>query len=331
MLRLGVAEAAAIAGEPEELVAPLLAPRDAPGLAAQLRRLHEAGARVVALGESEYPALLACIADPPPLLFLRGVLPQAPSVAVVGARRASRSGLEAARAIAGGLARAGVAVVSGFARGIDAAAHGAALAAEGPTVAVLGCGVDVCYPPEQRRLFSELSEKGALVSELQMGTEPQAFFFPMRNRIIAGLSRITVVVEAAKKSGSLITARCAADSGRDVAAVPGTIAGPHAEGSNALLKDGAILVRDAADLLAELPDEDRARLGAAAAARVPERDLGEDAARVLAVLSVGEPQDADVLSAATGLSASRLAAALVELELEGLAEALPGASFARRS
>jgi DNA processing protein len=250
----------------------------------------------------------------------------------VGARRASRGGLDAARALAAGLAEAGVTVVSGFARGVDAAAHRAALEAGGQTVAVFGCGVDVCYPPEQKGLLKTLLESGAALSEFPMGTEPEPWNFPVRNRIIAGLARIVCVVEAAEKSGSLITARCAAGYGRDVAAVPGSSLSPGASGSNALLKDGAILVRNADDLLQELPEEERRRLrrhvGKREEPEVPGH-LPPDALALLSGLDADEARDADALLAATGLDAARLSAALVHLELEGLVTVLPGALFSR--
>jgi DNA processing protein len=258
-------------------------------------------------------------------------LASGPAVALVGARRASRAGLEAARLLARGLAGAGVCVVSGFARGVDAAAHRAALEAKGPTVAVFGCGIDVCYPPEQSALLRDLVAAGTALSEFPPGAEPEPWNFPVRNRLIAGLSRIVCVVEAAEKSGSLITARCAAGYGRDVAAVPGSVLGPGAAGSNALLKDGAILVRDAEDLLAELPEEDRRRLGRAVAARTAASlpDLPPDAAALLLALDAEDPRDADALAAAAGLDAARFSAAFLHLELEGLATALAGGFFVR--
>jgi DNA processing protein len=327
-------EAAALAGAAPEEVAPFLHPLPAPGLDAARRRLEACGGRVVAICDPEYPALLREAPDPPPLLFVRGrPLGDAPAVALVGSRRATRAGLEAARLVADGLARAGVVVVSGFAHGIDAAVHAAALEAGGETWGVLGCGIDVPYPAAHDRLRARILEGGALLSELPPGTGPEPWHFPVRNRIIAGCARVLVVVEAALKSGSLISARCAAEAGRDVAAVPGPVIGDHASGSNALLKDGAILVRDAADVLRELPDEDLRRLRPgglpdAPGAMHPPDD--PDAARVLLALDAAEPVAADALAAETGLTAARLSAALVLLELEGLAEALPGALFARR-
>ena len=325
------AEAARIAGEAEDVVAPLVAP-DLAGTNADLRRLEAVNARLLLLGDPEYPALVREITDPPPLLFARGApLREAPAIALVGARRASRVALESARHLARGLAEAGACVVSGFARGVDAAAHAAALDAGGPTVAVFGCGIDVCYPAEQRALLARLLETGTALSEFPPGDGPEPWHFPVRNRIIAGLVRIVCVVEAAEKSGSLITARCAAGYGRDVAAVPGSILAPGAAGSNALLKDGAILVRSADDLLAELPEEDRRRLTRAVAAReaAARPDLPPDAAALLQALDPDEARDADALIQATGLDAARFSAALLHLEIEGLATALPGALFIR--
>jgi DNA processing protein len=331
LLALSSAEAARIAGEPEDVVAPLLAPELAE-TDGDLRRLEASGTRLLLFGDAEYPALLREITDPPPLLFARGaLLSAAPAVALVGARRASRVALETAAVLARGLAGAGVAVVSGFARGVDAAAHRAALEAGGATVAVFGCGVDICYPAEQRDLLETLLFTGTALSEFPMGDEPEPWHFPVRNRLIAGLSRIVCVVEAAEKSGSLITARCATGYGRDVAAVPGSVLAPGASGSNALLKDGAILVRSADDLLAELPEEDRRRLNRAVAARTAAAlpDLPSDAAALLAALDPDEPRDADALIPASGLDAARFSAALLHLEIEGLATALPGALFVR--
>ncbi len=327
------AEAAALAGADAAEVAVLLDPGPVPGLDEARRRLEGCGARVVAICDAEYPALLREAPDPPPLLFVRGrLLGDAPAVALVGSRRATRAGLEAARIVAAGLARAGVVVVSGFAHGIDAAAHAAALDAGGETWGVLGCGVDVPYPAAHDRLRARIVDGGALLSELPPGTGPEPWHFPVRNRIIAGCARVVVVVEAAPRSGSLITARCAAEAGRDVAAVPGPVLGDSSAGTNALLKDGAILVRDAADVLRELPDEDLRRLRPAGLPAAPAAAPDDpDAARLLLALDAAEPRDADALAAATGLSAARLSAALVLLELEGLAEALPGALFARRT
>ncbi|HSB63498.1 MAG TPA: DNA-processing protein DprA [Thermoanaerobaculia bacterium] len=325
--------AARIAGEDLPLVAPLFATDDGSEIREDVRRLTESGTRVLFLTDPGYPTLLREIHDPPPVLFARGgPYPDAPAIAVVGARRASRAGLESARILGTQLAEAGVTIVSGFARGVDAAAHRAALGAGGKTIAVFGCGVDVCYPPEQKDLLETLLSSGTALSEFPMGTVPEPWNFPIRNRILAGLARIVCVVEAAEKSGSLITARYATGYGRDVAAVPGSILSSGAAGSNALLKDGAILVRNADDLLAELPEAERRLLKRHVASRedasVPAH-LSPDAAALFAALEADEPKDADALLSATGLSAARFAAALVHLELEGLVTVLPGALFVR--
>ena len=337
VVSLSIREAVEIGQEPEEAVLPLLEPRSVPGIDEQLRRLSAAGARLIDLLDDEYPCLLRQIPDPPVLLFARGKrLDGVPAVAIVGSRRPSRSGLETARRLAGDLSRAGLTIVSGFARGIDHAAHQAALEAGGRTVAVLGSGVDICYPEEHRALVPTLMASGTFLSEFPMGMRPQPFHFPIRNRVIAGIVPLVLVVEAAERSGSLITARHAADFGRDVAAVPGAVLTPHATGSNALLKDGAILVRSADDVLAELQESQELQGLPRSAARgtplIPallER-LGADPGAVYRALDPDDPRGPDALAAATGLGPSRLSAALVLLELEGLATPLPGAVFVRR-
>ena len=209
---------------------------------------------VIYLGHPDYPPLLAQIADPPGCIWTRGdrSIFAGVAVAVIGARYASQEGLIAARDIAGDLARSGIVVVSGLARGIDSAAHRGALDAGGKTIAVLGTGIDRVYPAENSALTAEIAAKGLLVTEFPPDSPPEDWHFPRRNRIISGLSKAVVVVEAKEKSGSLITARLAADQGRDVMAVPGTIVGGRTRGANALLRDGAKLVESAVDILQEL-------------------------------------------------------------------------------
>jgi len=216
---------------------------------AELRAARRVGARAVWRGSAAYPAHLADLADAPPLLWARGdvALLTRPMLALVGARNASSLGLRMARKLAEGLGAAGQVVVSGLARGIDAAAHSAAL--ETGTIAVLAGGVDVVYPPENADLMAEIARRGLLLSEQPIGLEPQARHFPMRNRIISGLARAVVVVEAAARSGSLITAQMALDQGREVMAVPGHPLDARAAGCNALIRDGALLVRGPDDIL----------------------------------------------------------------------------------
>jgi DNA processing protein len=208
----------------------------------------------IRLGSSRYPSLLTEIPNPPDVLWVRGDLSICDKtvVAVVGARTASREGVAAAEVVAGDLARAGIVIVSGLARGVDAAAHAGALDAGGTTIAVLGTGLDVVYPPENEALFERISRCGLVMTEFPLGTPPFPGNFPKRNRIISGLSRAVLVVEAAEKSGSLITARLAADQGRDVMAMPGLTAGGRNRGAHALLRDGAKLVESAVDILQEL-------------------------------------------------------------------------------
>lgn len=208
----------------------------------------------IRLGSPCFPALLSEIPNPPRILWIRGDLSicERTVVAIVGARAASREGVAAAEAIAGDLARAGIVVASGLARGIDRAAHAGALDAGGTTIAVLGTGIDYVYPEENAALFARIAAAGLMVTEFPPGTPPYPGNFPRRNRIISGLSRAVLVVEAAEKSGSLITARLAADQGRDVMAMPGLTAGGRNRGAHALLRDGAKLVESAVDILQEL-------------------------------------------------------------------------------
>jgi len=208
----------------------------------------------IRLGSPCFPALLSEIPNPPRILWIRGDLSicERTVVAIVGARAASREGVAAAEAIAGDLARAGIVVASGLARGIDRAAHAGALDAGGTTIAVLGTGIDYVYPEENAALFARIGAAGLMVTEFPPGTPPYPGNFPRRNRIISGLSRAVLVVEAAEKSGSLITARLAADQGRDVMAMPGLTAGGRNRGAHALLRDGAKLVESAVDILQEL-------------------------------------------------------------------------------
>jgi DNA processing protein len=219
---------------------------------AELAALHRAGARLVCWGEPGYPSALAAIEDAPPILTVLGEaqLLQRPMIAVVGARNASANGRRLARDLAAELGLAGLVVISGLARGIDAAAHLGAL--ETGSVAVVAGGADVVYPAENRGLYDALGRRGAIVAELPLGTEPQARHFPRRNRIISGMALGVVVVEAAARSGSLITARFALEQGREVFAVPGSPLDPRARGCNELLRHGAILTENAADVLSQL-------------------------------------------------------------------------------
>ena len=253
-MRRGAADALRAGGSAADIMNAVVGARPAddrytlPALRARARdAIDRAARRQIAATrwtDAEYPIALAAIADPPLVLWTRGAIDAlaAPVVAIVGARAASPYALAVADALARDLASRGLVVVSGLARGVDSAAHRGALAAGGVTVAVLGCGVDVMYPPEHASLAAEICGSGALVSELVPGTPPAQMFFPMRNRIISGLSRAVVVIEAGEKSGSLITARCALEQGRDVLAVPGNVLTGRNRGAHGLLRDGAKIV-----------------------------------------------------------------------------------------
>jgi DNA processing protein len=271
------------------------------------------GVRAVAPESLEFPAALREIPDPPLLVWVRGELPTGPALAIVGSRRSSARGIATAHAFAAELSRSGVAVVSGLAYGVDAAAHQGALAGAGRTVAVLASGLDRVTPPGQTKLAERiLASGGAWLSERNPGADAKPYHFPERNRLISGLARVTLIVEAREKSGTLWSARHALEQGRDVAVVPGPIDADLCRGSNRLLRDGAIPILDADDLRAAV-------LGPLAAKpRVPERSSADTpAARaVLEHLAEG-PCDLDALTRALGRSAAELARVLLELELDG--------------
>lgn len=304
---------------------------------AELTAGHRAGATLIAYGTPDYPALLTDISDPPPLLWVIGdaALPSRPTVAMVGARNASSLGVRMARRLAEGVGAAGGVVVSGLARGIDTAAHEAAL--KTGTIAVMAGGVDVVYPQENAVLAQEIAEQGLRISEQPMGTVPQARHFPRRNRLISGLSRAVVVVEAAAKSGSLITARDALDQGRDVLAVPGHPFDARAAGGNMLIRDGATLIRGAADLAehlaapADAADDDGEL--PAAAPKPPRRTLraAHDLhAQILDRLGP-TPTAEDMLIRDLGRPAADVAAEIVALELDGRVARHAGGMLSRIS
>jgi len=302
---------------------------------AELERARAAGVRLIFRGEADYPIALAYLTDAPPLLYVKGTLvaEDAQAMGVVGMRKCSLYGQDQAERIAGGLARAGFTVVSGLARGIDSAAHRGALAAGGRTIAVLGNGLATVYPPENRRLADAVAAHGAFVSEFPMETAPQAENFPRRNRILAALGLGVVVVEAGVRSGSLITARLAAELGKEVFAVPNRVDAPGAAGVHALIRDGAKLVESVADILDEFPDlavepaagEDAPRQAGLAF----KANLSAEEARLMEVLDT-EPAPLETLADRAGLGAPQAAGAMTLLELKGLVRALPGGRFLRR-
>jgi DNA processing protein len=267
------------------------------------------------------PASFHHIVDPPPVLWVRGGINwiDLPAVAIVGSRAGTPYALMVADRLAADLAARGVVVVSGLARGVDAAAHQGALAADGLTVAVLGCGADRVYPAEHKTLASAIAAHGAVVSEFAPGTPPAAVFFPRRNRIISALARAVVVVEAGEKSGSLITARCALEQNRDVLAVPGNVLTGRNRGGHALIRDGARLVESADDVLEQL--------GLERCVPAPGPTVVSDP--VLASLGCAEPLELDQISAQTGLPVPGLLARLLDLELQGVVRRTEGGRFVR--
>ena len=290
--------------------------------AADRQWLRAHGARLLHLAAADYPALLREIADPPPWLYLQGeaeVL-QEPQLAVVGSRKPSASGLGDASAFAAELATAGFVVTSGLAVGIDAAAHRGALAASGRTVAVLGSGLDRLYPAQHRALARQIVDSGgALLSELPLGTPPRPAQFPSRNRIISGLSLGVLVVEAALRSGSLVTARLALEQNREVFALPGSIHNPASRGCNALIRQGAVLVTEVADIVAELGGWLLPQSSAQ-----PQVVAAESDSPLLAALGF-EPTPIDLLVERLQLPVPALLVALGDLELDGLVEQRGGA------
>jgi DNA processing protein len=323
--RRAVVQDAALDEPPEEFDALLAAVR--------AWRAADGTRAIVTLGDPAYPAALLHTADPPLLLYAQGRLEllNRPALAVVGSRNPTAQGADNARAFAQHLAQAGYTIVSGLALGIDGAAHEGALAAAGAagTIAVVGTGLDRVYPARHRELARRIAAAGLLLSEFDLGTPPLAANFPQRNRIIAGLAQGTLVVEAALASGSLITARQAAEAGREVFAVPGSIHAPQSRGCHALIRDGAKLVETAQDILDDLrPSAGRPPTAPPAAGA----DGAEAGAADPLLAALGhDPATLDALLARTGWPADRLAARLLELELDGAVARLPGGLFQRRA
>jgi DNA processing protein len=283
-----------------------------------------AGIAPVPWFDARYPALLACTPDPPPVLWARGdasILGR-PAVAVIGSRAATSYALAVGGRLAAELAARSIVVVSGLARGVDSAAHRGCLDVAGMTVAVLGSGLDTVYPPEHEGLADQIAATGCVISELGPGAPPLPEHFPLRNRIISGISLAVVVVEASEKSGSLITARCAMEQGRDVMAVPGSVLSGRNRGSHSLLKDGAKVVESADDILEEL-GWPAARQGVDSSGKLLNSDP------LLAKFEPGEVYELDALVDASGLPASRLLARLTELELLGQVTSVRPGCFTR--
>jgi DNA processing protein len=319
---------ATLSGEEDaELLVPALRAEAAEALAAAAG----AGVSVVPWGDPMYPPLLAAIPDPPLALWVLGhpeVLSE-PAVAIVGSRAGSAYGLEVAGRLAEDLCGTGATIVSGLARGVDSAAHRGALSVDGTTVAVLGSGLLCVYPPEHGALAEAIAERGAVISEWPPATPLRAANFPARNRIISGLSLGVIVVEAAERSGSLITAGFALDQGREVMAVPGNVLSGRYRGGHALIRDGATVVESAEDVMACLRDSPLRLVNGRRTAPDAGDPPGTSANPVLALLDPGEAHDVDTLAARSGLKPAALLPRLLELELQGAVRRVAGGRFVR--
>jgi DNA processing protein len=340
-------EAAGLSGAVAQSIASGCTFDDAAG---QQEKMLQAGAVAVTIGDPRYPQALRDIFDPPTLLFVRGrvELLSSLTLGVVGTRRPTPYGLAVSERLSADLAHAGLTIASGAARGIDSAAHRGAIAAGGDTIAVLGCGADVVYPSENRKLLAEIAVKGLIVSEFPMGATAFPQNFPIRNRIISGISLGVLIVEGAQYSGSAITAKLAIDQGREVFAVPGNITSKLSWGPNLLIKQGAKIVQDWNDVIAELPPESRRHLiergrqkilaegaatgggGQASLLESQSPELGAIARRLLEALQVDAAIHLDdLLEKIEDTSPSELIAALFELEMLGLVKQLPGKNFVK--
>ena len=302
----------------------LLAARSSLDLDREVERIASVGAHILTWESADYPQLLRETLAPPPVLYVKGRITEedAWAVAIVGTRRSTAYGRQVTRMLATALARSGITIVSGMARGIDAVAHRSAIEAGGHTIAVLGCGIDQIYPPEHRKLAAQIIAQGALVSDYPLGTPPEGTNFPPRNRIISGLSLGTLVTEAGKRSGALITANFASEQGRDVFAVPGSILAPTSAGANSLIQDGAKVTLRPEDVLEEL---NLTMVTEHTEARQVLPD-GEPEATLLKHLS-HEPTHVDELGQRLGMPISYVTSALTLMELKGMVRQVGGMKY----
>jgi DNA processing protein len=303
----------------------------------EVAALRAVGAKLVNWTEPEYPQSLLQIYDPPVMLYVRGdaQILNEPTISIVGTRRPTAYGTQMAERLARELAKRGLVIVSGLARGVDALAHQGTMAVGGRAIGVIGTGIDVCYPKENKKLYEKVLERGAILSELPMGTHPAPENFPVRNRIIAGMPLGVVIVEGKQYSGSLITARLAMEFGREVFGVPGNVTQEMSFAPNQLIKQGAKLVTGWEDVVEELPTEIRAELFPVEATTQEERaslfeqNLSPIEKRLFDLIRIEEPIHVDELVETTGLSSSETLAALCEMEMRGIIRQMPGKQFVR--
>jgi DNA processing protein len=297
----------------------------------ELSLLREVGGRVITLKDEEYPKRLKDIYDPPALLYVRGELKKEDefAISIVGSRKTTPYGRWFTEKVSQELARHGVTIVSGMARGIDSLAHWGAISGGGRTIAVLGCGVDVIYPSENRNLFAKMIDHGAILSEFPMGSPPEGGHFPRRNRIISGLSLGVVVVQASEKSGSLITAGYALEQGREVFAVPGNVGTESSRGTHRLIKEGAKLVESSEDILEEILPQWRGERETTPKVEIPRPDLTEEE-KVLYELLSETPLHIDVMIRESRMDPGKVSSLLLNLELKGMVSQWPGKCFSKK-
>ncbi len=315
-----------ISGVRKGLVQAIPAEKD-PRVQQAMATLQKMRARLHTFLDNDYPEQLKHIPDPPAIFYSCGTIPEGPSLAIVGARKPTHFGHRFTEEIAEQLASAGITIISGMARGIDSAAHRGALCGGGKTIAILGCGIDRIYPPENKGLYHQIIEQGSLISEYPPGSEPLAGHFPGRNRIISALSQATLVVEASRDSGSLITAEFALEQGKDVLAVPGGLDHDTSHGPNLLIKQGAHPVTEVADILVVLGLSSITKK-AQTLEQAPSSNLSEVENKVLCLLGL-TPRHSDELVGESGLTPMELSVILLHLELQGFAEKLPGGRYIR--
>lgn len=320
-----------VKGIGEQIAHSIVELRDKVNVDIELEKIEKEGVRILTLDSEEYPINLKSIWDPPPVLYIKGKITQNDrlAIAMVGSRAATSYGKTVAAKLAEELVQAGFTIISGLARGIDAASHKGAINANGRTIAVLGCGIDVIYPQENKKLFYEIIEHGAVVTEFPFGTPPGKFNFPQRNRIISGLALGTVIVEAPIRSGALITADCALEQNREVFAVPGQIVSKLSKGTHQLIKQGAKLVENAQDIIEEL------ELFSEAIKKTPQIKknhkiaLSQEEEKIYQLISATEPKYIDAISYSSQMSPAQVAATLIQLEIKGLVKQLIGKRFLR--
>lgn len=300
----------------------------------EIAEIKRRGFQMISFADAEYPQYLRHIPDPPPILYINGeCMPEIePAIGIVGSRNPTQYGTTMTKELSIGLVERGFTIVSGMARGIDTAAHKGALSAQGKTVAVLGSGLGRIYPAENEKLYYKIAERGAVISEFPLHAEPEPHHFPVRNRIISGMTRGTVIVEATTRSGSLITARCAMEQGREVFAVPGSVRSFKSTGTHRLIKEGAKLVENVTDIIEELGPTD-SQQGICTEAKVLSADafeaLSAKERKVLRVLNP-YPVHIDTIIRHASLSAGEVSGILLQLEIKGIVEQMPGKLFTRK-